>query len=175
MLTAEKINACIRTIPDFPKPGIHFKDITPLLQNSALCEEIIEDMAKEYKNKIDVICGIESRGFFFGFGLACKLHIPFVPIRKEGKLPFHKIRQAYDLEYGNASIEIHRDAFTTGSRVLVHDDLLATGGTAHAAAQMINTLGGNIYAFSFIIELVSLAGQSQLAIYNVPVHSLVKY
>src|SRR5690606_8000608 len=126
----QRLSAAIRDVPDFPRPGIIFKDITPILKDPDLCGAIVEHMAEAIDEEtIDVIAGIESRGFLFGLMLAQRLKKPFVPVRKAGKLPYDTVRQEYTLEYGNAVIEIHADAFAAGSRVLIHDDLLATGGT----------------------------------------------
>lgn len=149
-----KLKAAIRDIPDFPKPGIVFKDITPILKDQELCTAIVEEFAARLAGTdIDVIAGIESRGFLFGMMLANRLGVPFIPIRKKGKLPFKTISESYQLEYGEATIEIHEDAFPAGTKVLIHDDLLATGGTVVATAQLIEKLGGQVAGFSFVISL----------------------
>lgn len=153
MSLQERIDQTIRNVPDFPKPGIQFKDISPILENPKLSEEIVEEFANYWKGKIDAIAGVESRGFLFGFPLAMKLGIPFILIRKKGKLPYKTISHKYDLEYGSAEIEMHIDSVKPGMRVLVHDDLLATGGTAGAAAELIRMENGEISGFSFLVEL----------------------
>ncbi|RZL32052.1 MAG: adenine phosphoribosyltransferase, partial [Pedobacter sp.] len=143
----DKIKQTLRDVADFPKPGIIFKDITPVLKDAALCKEITEALAQQLKEvKIDVVAGIESRGFLFGLALAQALNVPFVPIRKAGKLPYKTIKQSYDLEYGSATLEVHEDAFTSGQNVLIHDDLLATGGTVVAASQLVEQLNAKVIA-----------------------------
>lgn len=172
----QRLKATIRDIPDFPKPGIIFKDITPLLKDPNLCDAIVEQFVGQLPpNPLDVIAGIESRGFFFGLMLANKLRVPFVPIRKQGKLPYQTVIQEYELEYGSAAIEIHRDAFAPGARVLIHDDLLATGGTVVAASKLIQQLGGTIGGYAFIINLSFLNGRERLLPYSSHVISLVDY
>jgi adenine phosphoribosyltransferase len=163
MSVSEKVKSVIRDVPDFPKPGILFKDITPVLANTDLVHEIVQVLVKDFKaGNYDAIIGIESRGFIFGSLLAYELEIPFIPVRKAGKLPFHTLSESYDLEYGKATIEIHQDALKPGSRVLIHDDLLATGGTAAAAARLVRKLGANPVAFSFLINLSFLKGDNIL-------------
>ena len=176
ILIEQKIKKIIRDVPDFPKKGILFKDITPLLQHQNLCSEIINELAVFYKNKkLNAIVGIESRGFLFGFALANSLQIPFVLIRKEGKLPYKKIAEEYDLEYGKAKIELQEDDIKAGWNVLIHDDLLATGGTAIAAAKLVKSQMGNVVGFSFLIELDFLNGREKLATINKNIHSFVNY
>ena len=128
-----KIDSVIREVPDFPKPGIMFKDITPILQDPVLCKEITDEICNHFRSKVDVIVGVESRGFLFGMLIAQQLKVPFVTVRKKGKLPYKTVSYKYDLEYGSAEIEMHVDAIRKNDRVMVHDDLLATGGTAKAA------------------------------------------
>lgn len=172
----EKLRAKIRDVENFPKPGITFKDITPVLGDSHLCREITESLAAQYADqKLDAIAGIESRGFLFGMLLAYELSIPFVPIRKSGKLPFRTISHSYDLEYGSASMEIHVDAIEENWNVLIHDDLLATGGTAAAAAHLVNSLGGNVNGFSFLIDLSFLNGRQMLERYSSKINSLITF
>jgi adenine phosphoribosyltransferase len=172
----QKLKEVIRDVPDFPQPGIIFKDITPILKDAHLCTEIVEAFAEHVKDlKIDVVAGIESRGFLFGLMLANKLNIPFVPIRKQGKLPAKTISESYKLEYGQATIEIHDDAFAEGTHVLIHDDLLATGGTVVAASKLIEKLGGKVAGFSFVINLEFLKGEGRLHRFSENVISLVKY
>lgn len=161
---------------DFPKPGIVFKDITPILKDPALCMEITSALAEQLKGMdIDVVAGIESRGFLFGPSLAQLLDVPFVPIRKAGKLPYKTIQQSYDLEYGCATIEVHEDALLKGQRVLIHDDLLATGGTVVAASKLVMQLGAEVAGYSFIIGLDFLNGKSRLAPYSHNIFSLAAY
>jgi len=158
-----KIKKTLRDVADFPKPGIIFKDITPVLQDTDLCKEITQELAAQLKGiKIDVVAGIESRGFLFGMALAQVLNVPFVPIRKVGKLPFKTIQQSYDLEYGSATLEVHEDAFVAGQQVLIHDDLLATGGTVVAASKLVEQLGAKVCAYSFLISLDFLNGKERL-------------
>ena len=157
-----KLENTITNIPDFPKEGIQFKDITPIFLNPKLYEEAVDEMVKFSKGKVDVVCGIESRGYIFGTAIAVKLGVPFVLIRKKGKLPPPFIAEKYDLEYGTAEIEMKTDQIQQGQRVLVHDDLLATGGTAAAAARLVQRQGGKVAQFSFLIELKDLKGREKL-------------
>src|SRR3984957_4354482 len=144
-MIADQIKSAIRDIPDFPKPGIIFKDITPILKNPQLCMDIVDAFVARLKGTpIDAIAGIESRGFLFGLSLAGKLGVPFIPVRKAGKLPYTIKQKAYKLEYGTAVIEMHVDAFKPGQHILMHDDLLATGGTVTAASELIHEMGGII-------------------------------
>lgn len=173
---AKRIASQIRTIPDFPKKGIQFKDITPLLLDPKLSKDMLEAMADFWSpHKIEAVAGIESRGFLFGPGLAQLLDIPFVMIRKEGKLPYQKVAQSYKLEYGEATIEVHKDAIKPGERVLIHDDLLATGGTAAASADLIRSIQGEVGGFSFLLELEFLKGRENLTRFNAPVETFVRY
>ncbi len=175
-MLVERLDKAIRLVPDFPKPGIMFRDITPVLQNPELCNDMADAIAASLKGlHIDAVAGIESRGFFFGMLLSQKLKIPFVPVRKEGKLPYKKIKQEYELEYGVATIELHEDAFEKGASVLIHDDLLATGGTAVAAAKMITSLGGKVAAFSFVVTLDQLNGNEKLRPYCNYIQTLINY
>jgi adenine phosphoribosyltransferase len=172
----DKLKLEIRDIVDFPKPGIVFKDITPLLKDAALCSEMVDAIIDQLQGiEIDAIAGIESRGFLFGFLLANRLGLPFIPIRKQGKLPFKTVSESYALEYGQATIEIHEDAFEKGSRILVHDDLLATGGTVVAASKLIERLGGEIVAYSLIISLDFLKAKGRLSRFSDNIFSLVSY
>ena len=171
-----KIKQTLRDVADFPKPGIIFKDITPVLKDASLCAEITDALALQLKDvKIDVVAGIESRGFLFGLALAQALKVPFVPIRKAGKLPYKTIQQAYELEYGSATLEVHEDAFTAGQHVLIHDDLLATGGTVVAASKLVHQLQANVAAYSFLISLDFLNGKQRLAEFSQHTFSLVNY
>lgn len=170
------IKKSIRDIPDFPKPGIMFKDITPILKDQQLCTEIVDAFVLLLKDlEFDAVVGIESRGFLFGLMLANRLNKPFIPIRKVGKLPFRTIQQSYDLEYGSAVIEIHEDAFAPGARILVHDDLLATGGTVDATSQLIEKMNGLIAGFSFIVSLDFLGGEERLKDFSNNVFTLARY
>lgn len=163
----------IRNIPDFPQPGIQFKDITPLLQNPDTLELTSQVLARPFRNKnIDFVVGLESRGFLFGTNLAQDLHTGFIPIRKPGKLPAETLSATYALEYGEDTIEIHKDAFSAGARVLVHDDLVATGGSAAAATELVEELGGKVVGYSFIIALEALRGTDLLSS-EVPVEILL--
>lgn len=172
----EKIKSVIRDVPDFPKPGILFKDITPILHDHKLCSEIVDAFAEKLSGKkLDAIVGIESRGFLFGFALANKLQIPFILVRKAGKLPYKKIAFEYSLEYGTAKVEMHQDEIKKGWNVLIHDDLLATGGTAEAAAKLIQMQGGNVAGFAFLVELEFLKGSEKLRQYSENSVSLVRY
>jgi len=164
----------IRDIPDFPKSGILFKDITPVLGDAAAFQEVIDRFVAQAQGlSPDLIVGVESRGFLFGTPIALALGIGFVPIRKVGKLPAETIQEEYALEYGTAAVEVHRDAIRPGQRVLIVDDLLATGGTAAAAAKLVEKLGGKVAGFDFLIELEFLAGRQALSGYDV--HSLLTY
>jgi len=162
-MIAAQIKTAIRDIPDFPKPGIIFKDITPILKDPGLCQNIVDAFAEQLSGtKIDVIAGVESRGFLFGLMLATKLDVPFVPIRKAGKLPHTVKQKVYELEYGTATIEMHIDAIEPGQHVLIHDDLLATGGTVSAASELIHELGGIVSGFSFVVGLGFLGGREKI-------------
>jgi adenine phosphoribosyltransferase len=157
------LKSLLRDVPDFPKPGIIFKDITPVLAHPAARRQVVDSIVAFYKSTpIDAVAAVEARGFIFGALLATALEVPFIPIRKSGKLPFKTVRADYHLEYGTASLEMHEDALEPGWRVLLHDDLLATGGTASAAASLIENLKGRIAGFSFIINLAFLSGEKEL-------------
>jgi adenine phosphoribosyltransferase len=177
MLLEKQIKSLLRDIPDFPKPGILFKDITPLLNDAAVRKKVVDEIANHFsKENIQVLAAVEARGFIFGSLIAQELNIPFIPIRKAGKLPYKKISENYLLEYGQASIEMHEDAFTLGSRVLLHDDLLATGGTAAAAGRMVQQLGGVVAGYSFIINLSFLPGENLLKErFGIRPHYIVKF
>ena len=175
-MISQKIDLAIREVPNFPKLGINFKDITTLLLDSKLSSEIIDTFIERFKVKnVDAIVGVESRGFLFGFLLANKMGIPFIPIRKVGKLPGETLRYKYDLEYGSAEVEVHKSDIQKGWNIIVHDDLLATGGTACAAAELIQKLGANVAAFAFIICLDFLNGNEKLEKYSKEIISLKKY
>lgn len=164
----------IRDVPDFPKPGILFKDITPLLMDPGAFRLCIERLCAPWHSKeVDVIIGIEARGFIFGAAMSVQMGIPFVPIRKPGKLPWKTRALSYSLEYGEDTIEIHEDAVAPGQKVLLVDDLLATGGTMGAAVRLVQDLGGEVLEALFVVELKELAGRDKLP--DVPIRSLLTY
>ena len=164
----------IRNVPDFPKPGILFYDITTLLKNADGLKATIERLAAPYRGaKIDAVVGIESRGFILGAAVAERLGAGFIPMRKPGKLPAKAIKEIYDLEYGKDALEIHADAVEQGQRVLIVDDVLATGGTAAAAAALVRKLGGQLHGLAFLIELLFLNGKTKLA--GEQVYSVLQY
>jgi len=172
----EKVRSIIRDIPNFPKEGIIFKDITPILEDPAVTREITAALLDPFKGqKVDAVLGIESRGFFWGLLMAQYLQVPFIPVRKEGKLPYKTIKHSYDLEYGSAVIEVHEDAIKEGSNVLIHDDLLATGGTAAAAAKLVEQRNAKVIGFSFLVILNFLNGKSVLRSLSDQIHTIVEY
>ncbi len=173
-LTPADLQGAIRNIPDFPKPGIQFKDITPVLADPRLFAASIDLLTANIKTgTVDAVVGIDARGFIFAAAAAVKLKAGFIPVRKKGKLPFRTIEQTYDLEYGTNTIAIHTDAVKAGNRVLLIDDLLATGGTAEAAALLLEKVGARILEINFLIELSFLNGREKLK--RFPVRSLVVY
>ena len=175
-MISERLDKAIREVPDFPKEGINFKDITPLLMDAQLTNDIINTFINQLNGiKLDAIVGIESRGFLFGFLLANKMRVPFIPIRKVGKLPGETLKYKYDLEYGSAEVEVHKSDIKIGWNVLVHDDLLATGGTACAAAELIQRLGAKVAGFAFVISLDFLNGKEKLKQYSDHFISLKDY
>ncbi len=172
--TTAEIEKAIRNVPDFPKPGIQFKDITPLLADARLFAGAIDLLTEKFSpGSVDAVVGIDARGFIFAAAAATKLHAGFVPVRKKGKLPFTTFEQDYALEYGHATVAIHTDAIKPGARVLLIDDLLATGGTSAAAAALVQKLGGKILEAGFLIELKFLNGREKLS--GFPVRSLIAY
>jgi adenine phosphoribosyltransferase len=172
--TVKDIEQAIRNVPDFPKPGIQFKDITPVLANPTLFAACIDLLiAGHPAGSVDTVVGIDARGFIFGAAAALKLGAGFVPVRKKGKLPFETIEESYNLEYGSNTVAMHVDALKPGSRVLLMDDLLATGGTATAAASLVHKAGGKILEAVFLVELLFLNGRDRLK--GLPVRALVKY
>jgi adenine phosphoribosyltransferase len=176
MTVEEKLRTAIRDVPDFPKEGIVFKDITPIMQNATLSNEVLDEMYEMYKDQsLDAVAGIESRGFLFGYPLAIRLGLPFILIRKKGKLPYEKISHDYDLEYGSATIEMHTDAVGNKQKVLIHDDLLATGGSAEAAAYLIEKSGGEVAGFNFLVALDFLKGDEKLKSFSHNITSFVHY
>ncbi len=172
-MSIEAIAAAIRDVPDFPKPGIIFKDISPILENPDLFAEVIDRLAGAWDGKgIEAVAAVDARGFLFGAAVAYKLHTSLITVRKKGKLPRDTVAVKYDLEYGSNTLEIHADAVKPGGKVLVIDDLLATGGTVRAAIELIEKLGGKVAGVEFLMELCFLNGRAQLDGYQV--HSLVK-
>ena len=170
----EQLKRLIRDIPDFPKPGINFKDLTPMLRDPAGFGKAVDLVAARYVGKkIDVVVGVEARGFVIGAALAYRLGAGVILIRKPGKLPYKTHRTTYALEYGSDTLEIHQDAIRRGQRVLIADDLLATGGTVSAAVDLVRTLGGDIVELAFLIELTALNGREKLK--GLPVFSLIQY
>ncbi len=172
----QKLREAIRDVPDFPEKGILFKDITPLLSDSELCGFVIEESIKKISRyPIDAVAGIESRGFLFGLSLAQRLGAAFLPVRKKGKLPYETVSMSYQLEYGQAEIEMHKDAISPGMNIHVHDDLIATGGTAAAVSKLIEEQGAVVSSYSFIIELSELNGRKNLESYCNNIDSLLVY
>jgi adenine phosphoribosyltransferase len=170
----DSLRALIREVPDFPKPGINFYDITTLLKDATGFRAVIDSLAKQYRSvPIDVVLGIEARGFIIAPAVAYALGYGFIPVRKQKKLPAERARIEYQLEYGTDVLEIHKDAITPGQRVLIIDDVLATGGTAQAVAKLVETLEGRVVGLGFILELDFLKGGEKLAGYQV--HSLIHY
>lgn len=164
----KKLEEYVRSIPDFPEPGIIFRDVTSILLDAdglQLAIDALQDLLKDVD--VDVIAGTESRGFIFGVPVAYNLHKPFVPIRKKGKLPCETVSQTYDLEYGSAEIEMHKDAILPGQKVVLIDDLIATGGTIEAAAKLVESLGGQVVKIIFLMELAGLKGRARLENYDV--------
>ena len=173
-LNAMDLKALIRDIPDFPKPGILFRDITTLLRDPQGLQYTIDSLTEQCQPlKPDFVIGMESRGFMFGVPLACNLGVGFIPVRKPNKLPAPVYTVEYALEYGTDRLQMHQDAFSPGSRLLIVDDLIATGGTANAAAQLVRQAGGELVGFGFVIELVALEGRKHLP--NVPIVTLLQY
>lgn len=169
----QDLKSHVRDIPDFPKKGIIFKDITTLLKDRGAFRQAVDSIADEFKNKkIDYVLSVEARGFIFGAAVAYKLGVGLVPVRKKGKLPHKTYSVTYDLEYGKDTLEIHQDAFKKGDRILIVDDLLATGGTVRAVADLVEKMGGEISGIAFVIELVPLKGREKLK--NYKLMSLIK-
>jgi adenine phosphoribosyltransferase len=171
-----KMEDLIREIPDFPKKGISFKDITPMLMDQKLSKEIVKSFHKSFDGKrIDAVACLESRGFWYGMMLAQQFKVPFIPIRKAGKLPGALVSCTYDLEYGSACVEMHADAIKKNWNVLIHDDVLATGGTAAAAAELIKKVGAKVAGFAFLLSLSKLNGEKKISIYSKKIVTLVTY
>jgi len=173
-MIAERMHSLIREIPDFPRKGVMFKDITPILKDVALCREMSEAVFNRFVNeKIDGVACLESRGFWFGMVISQMLNVPFIPMRKKGKLPGSVVTCNYNLEYGTACIEMHADAIKKGDNILIHDDVLATGGTASAASQLVEGVGGKVAGFAFLLELTALEGKKKIDSTNI--FSLLSY
>jgi adenine phosphoribosyltransferase len=170
------LSTLLRDVPDFPRPGILFKDITPLLANPQAVQLVLSEIVEHFSNQnIDAVAAVEARGFIFGAMIAQGLNVPFVPVRKAGKLPFHKVTEEYSLEYGKAAIEMHTDALPKHCRVLIHDDVLATGGTATAAGNLVKKLGATVAGYSFVINLSFLPGEENLqSTFSVVPHYLIR-
>jgi adenine phosphoribosyltransferase len=172
--STDDLRALIREVPDFPKPGIRFYDITTLLKDAAAFRDVIDQMAAQVGDtRVDVVVGMESRGFIFSAPLAYQLNAGFVPVRKLGKLPAETIEVEYELEYGTATLEIHSDAIAKGQRVLIVDDLLATGGTVMGTIELVRRLGGEVAGLSFMVELSALNGRDKLDEFDI--HTLLTY
>jgi adenine phosphoribosyltransferase len=171
----KKLEETIENIPDFPIPGLQFKDISPIFLNPKLYEDVIADLVEFSKGKVDAVCGIESRGYLFGIAIAVALEVPFILIRKAGKLPPPVISEKYDLEYGSAIIETREGQIKPGQRILIHDDLLATGGTTEAAAKLVEKQGATVSQFSFLIGLKELDGEEKLKKFNAEVYHILEY
>ncbi|HTF82544.1 MAG TPA: adenine phosphoribosyltransferase [Cytophagales bacterium] len=171
-----RIKNTIRDVKDYPKPGIIFKDLTPILKDTQLCKDIIGEFVSQLSHmKPDALCCLDARGFWFGLSISLELGIPMVPVRKKGKLPYETICQQYELEYGTSEIEIHTDAFEKGMRVVIHDDLLATGGTASAAAELVRKSGAEVVGYAFMVELCFLMGAERVKHHSDRVLSLCRY
>jgi adenine phosphoribosyltransferase len=174
--TLRAIREAIRTIPDYPRPGVMFRDITTLLGNARVFHQVVEELVRPWRSEqVDHVAGIEARGFILGGAIAHQLEAGFVPIRKKGKLPHTTVRVAYSLEYGLDEMEMHRDAVSAGERIVLVDDLIATGGTAEAAVKLLRSLGASILAACFIVDLPDLGGSARLAALEVPVRTLVAF
>ncbi|MBS4084709.1 MAG: adenine phosphoribosyltransferase [Rhizobiales bacterium] len=170
------LRASIRTIPDYPKPGIQFRDITTLLGNARAFRRAVDDLVNPWAgSKIDKVAGIEARGFILGGAVAHQVSAGFVPIRKKGKLPYETVRIAYSLEYGIDEMEMHSDAVSKGERVILVDDLIATGGTAEGAVKLLRNMGAEVLAACFIVDLPELGGAAKLRALGVPVRTLVSF
>jgi len=174
MAKAIGLEKYVRNIPDFPKPGILFRDVTTLIQDGVAFKACVDTLVQKYKGKkIDKVVAVEARGFIFGAAIAHRLGVGFVPVRKKGKLPFKTNAVTYNLEYGTDTLEIHKDAINPGEKVLIVDDLLATGGTVKAVTELVEGLNGKIIGIAFVIELMDLGGRKKLKGYDI--HSLIKF
>jgi adenine phosphoribosyltransferase len=171
----KRLEQTIENIPDFPIPGIQFKDISPIFLDPKLYEDVITELAAFSKGKVDAVCGIESRGYLFGIAIAVALEVPFILIRKAGKLPPPVASEKYDLEYGSAIIETREGQIKKGQRILIHDDLLATGGTTEAAAKLVEKQGATVSQFSFLIGLKDLNGHEKLKKFGAEIYNILEY
>lgn len=171
----KRLEQTIENIPDFPIPGIQFKDISPIFLDPKLYEDVITELAAFSKGKVDAVCGIESRGYLFGIAVAVALEVPFILIRKAGKLPPPVASEKYDLEYGSAIIETREGQIKKGQRILIHDDLLATGGTTEAAAKLVEKQGATVSQFSFLIGLKDLNGHEKLKKFGAEIYNILEY
>lgn len=171
----KQLEETIENVPDFPIPGIQFKDISPIFLNPKLYEEVIKDLVAFSKGKVNAVCGIESRGYLFGIAIAVALEVPFILIRKKGKLPPKTVSEKYDLEYGSAEIETREGQIKKGQRILIHDDLLATGGTTEAAAKLVEKQGAKVTQFSFLIGLTGLNGDEKLKKFGAEIYHTLEY
>ena len=172
----DELKALVRTIPDYPKPGIMFRDVTTLIAHGEGFRATINNMAEHFfEQGINAVIGIEARGFILGGAIADKLGVGFVPVRKKGKLPFATISQTYELEYGTDELEIHKDAIDPGEKVLIVDDLIATGGTVEAATKLIRALEGQIFGAAFIVDLPDLGGSEKVEALGIPCHALMTF
>ena len=171
----DRLNTAIRNVPDFPQKGIMFKDITPVFLDWKLCDDVASYLISQLATKPDAVCVVESRGFFIGMLMANKLQVPLIPVRKKGKLPAETRAYTYTLEYGTATLEIHKGVIQPGWQVLIHDDVLATGGTAVAAAELVRAEGGTIAGFAFIVELGFLAGVAKISPYTEQLFSVLNF
>ena len=172
----ELVRGLIRTVPDWPKPGVMFRDITPMLLDPRAFRALIDMFVyRHMRNRLDVVVGIDARGFIFGSALAYALNVGFVPVRKQGKLPYKTVAQAYSLEYGEATVEVHQDAIKPGQRVLLVDDLVATGGTMLAAIKLLQQLGGNVAEAAAVVNLPGLGGSALIAETDTPFFSVCEF
>ncbi len=170
------LRALIRTVPDWPEPGVQFRDITPLLRDGKAFRSLIEVFAERYASQeITAIAGIDARGFIIGAALAHHLGVGFIPVRKQGKLPFDTVAESYSLEYGSATVEVHTDAATAGERVLVIDDLVATGGTMIAAAKLLQRLGATVVETAAVIDLPTLGGSQRIRAHKLPIFTVMEF
>ena len=172
----EELKALVRTIPDYPKPGIMFRDVTTLISHGDGFRATINNMAEPFFERgINAVVGIEARGFILGGAIADRLGVGFVPVRKKGKLPFETISETYELEYGTDELEIHKDAIAKGEKILIVDDLIATGGTLEAASKLVKHLGGEILGASFIVDLPDIGGSKKCEALGIPCHALMEF
>ena len=175
MTSPESLRAHIRTVPDWPRPGVMFRDITPLLRHPRAFREVVDLLAQRYRDRVDLVAGIDARGFILGAPVAYALGLGFIPIRKQGKLPFTTVSEAYDLEYGEAAVELHADACQAGQRVLLIDDLVATGGTMMAGRRLIERLGGTVVEAAAVVDLPELGGSARLRASGLALHTLLHF